>query len=281
MVEPISAAIAGGAVGGFVVKRAVDGLATILGPASEEVALALRRFTEVKLRNVGRVLDAAEQKVDRTQSGDSSVPLRVALRLMDEAAYADDEFVVEYLGGVLASARTPRGRDDRGNTFISLVSQLSTYHLRTHFIFYTELRRVLRGLDVSLGDLDDIHERGRVFVPDSTYLGAMDFSDGEDAGTISNHSLWWLSREDLLGWNPGGSVEYLSSVSHLRDYLFSEPGTVAWPTIPGTELYLWALGRGQQSVDTFLHLPADRDPVGGISIRPGSCRLDDLRTKAT
>jgi|tagenome__1003787_1003787.scaffolds.fasta_scaffold20196535_1 hypothetical protein len=113
------------------------------------------------------------------------------------------------------------------------------------------MRRVLRGLDVSLGDLNKIHERARVFVPDPVYLDAMDFSNDEDSSTISNHSLWWLSREELLGWNPGGSVEYLSSLS------------------------------GHWSANAFLRLPAQHGMVEGIDIRLESCRLDDPRTKTT
>jgi len=216
MVEPVSAAVAGGVLGGYVAKRAADGLGRLLGPAADEAALALGRFTETRLRNVGRVLDAAERKAAGSDAGPGcAVPLRLALRVLDEGSYAEDGLVVEYLGGVLASSRTPRGRDDRGNSFLALVARLSTYHLRMHYILHSEMRRVLHAQRLSLGDLDDIRANGRVFVPRSTYLTAMDYGDGEDADAITNHSLWWLDREQLLGWNPGGSVEYLSGIEDL------------------------------------------------------------------
>jgi hypothetical protein len=244
MVEPISAAIAGGAIGGYLAKRTVDGLARLLGPASDEVARALQRFTEARLRNVGRVIEAAERRSGSNGGDGRVVPLRVALRVLDEGAYAEDDLVVEYLGGVLASSRTGRGRDDRGNTFLSLVSRLSTYHLRTHYVFYTEMRRVLRGLPIELRDLDQVHANGRVFVPHSIYDTAMDYGGDEDPEIISSHSMWWLDREELLGWNPGGSVAYLSSIEGLRDYQFPDSGTVAWPTVPGVEFVPVGLGQG-------------------------------------
>jgi hypothetical protein len=76
MVEPVSAAIAGGAVGGYLVKRAMDGLARLLGPASDEAAQALGRFTATRLRNVGRVIEAAERRSGADSSDDRAVPLR-------------------------------------------------------------------------------------------------------------------------------------------------------------------------------------------------------------
>lgn len=276
MVEPVSAAIAGGAIGGYVAKRATDGLARLLGPASDEAAQALQRFTQSRLRNVGRVIEAAERRSGLDDRDERTVPLRVALRVLDEGAYADDDLVVEYLGGVLASSRTRRGRDDRGNTFLSLVSRLSTYHLRTHYVFYTEMNRVLRGLDIELRDLDQVNASGQVFVPHSVYDAAMDYGDDEDQEIISSHSMWWLAREELLGWNPGGSVEYLSSIEHLHTYRFREGGTIAWPTIPGVELYMWALGKGQLKVSDYLRLDLTNSTVPDIEIPPRSCRLSDL-----
>jgi len=277
MVEPVSATV----IGGYLAKKTVDGLGRLLGPAGSEAGRALQRFTEVRLRNVGRVIENAERKTEAQHGADGAVPLSVALRVVDEGGYAEDAMVVEYLGGVLASARTPRGRDDRGSTFLALISRLSTYHLRTHYVFYTEIRRLLQGQNIHLGDLDEIHDHGRVFVPHSVHQAALDFDDTEDADAILDHTMWWLDREQLLGWNPGGSVEYLSTRPELASYTFPAAGTIAWPTVPGAELYLWALGQGQHGLHTFLNPTHLDPPLPGIHIPSGSHRLADLNTHSS
>jgi len=61
--------------------------------------------------------------------------------VFDEGKYCEDDLSKEYFAGVLASSRTKDGKDDRGMTNAKLVSNLSSYQIRTHYIFYTLLRR--------------------------------------------------------------------------------------------------------------------------------------------
>jgi hypothetical protein len=276
VVEPVSAALAGGAMGMYVAKKVTDGLAKLLGPSADEVAQALQRFTETKLRNVGRVVEAAERKTSSCAEGGGAVPLRVALRVLDEGAYADNDLVVEYLGGVLASSRTPGGRDDRGNTFIALVSRLSTYQLRTHYIFYSEFQRLLHGQQIELRDADEVDASGQIFVPHTVWHEAMDYGRGEDPLIIGSSTMWWLRREQLLDWGGDGDPAYLESISRYQNYSFPESGTIALPTIPGVELYLWALGKGHLHSRDFLTISVADSAIPGIDIGSQTYRLEDL-----
>ena len=144
MVEPVSAAI----VGSYALQKVSSGLTRLVGPAADEVAEALRRFTARKLENVSRVVENANSKVPSGAVG--TIPERIAFRMMEEGSYSDDPLVVEYLGGVLASSKSPQGRDDRGNTMTALVARLSTYHLRVHYILYSEAQRLLCDRDINL-----------------------------------------------------------------------------------------------------------------------------------
>jgi hypothetical protein len=76
----------------------------------------------------------------------------------------------------------------------------------------------------------------------------------------------------------GGPVADL--VEDLTGYRFPEGGVVAWPTIPGVELYLWAMGNGQAAVDTFLS-SGPCPTVEGIDIPPRTQRLAELAAGLT
>lgn len=84
-------------------------LSRLVGPAADEVAEAFRRVTSYRLRNVGRIKDNAEAKLGKDLDSPGSVPSRLGFQLLNEGSYSDDEIVVEYLGGVLASSSESRG----------------------------------------------------------------------------------------------------------------------------------------------------------------------------
>jgi hypothetical protein len=194
----------------------------------------------------------------------------VEFRVFEEGSYSDDPIVVEYLGGVLASSRTAIGRDDRGNTLTALVARLSTYYLRSHFIFYSEFHRLLAGTDVNLHDIEVRDEQARMWMPMESYFKAMDFGEGEDPIALWTNYVYALRREDLIGFDVAGSAPYMQK----RYPNVPGDGLVLRPTIPGMELFVWALGLGQgDTVGTFLEV---RDVhVEGIDLRPTSRLMKD------
>jgi hypothetical protein len=268
VVEPVSAA----AAGAYVVKKMSAGLGRVLGPAADEVAEALRRFTARRLENVGRVVENADAKA----TGDGVVPERVAFRVLDEGSYSDDQLVVEYLGGVLASSRTPLGRDDRGNTWTALVARLSTYHLRTHYIMYSAAQRLLHGRKINLQDASEAQSQARVWMPFDVYIAAMEFNEAEDGAAMMANSLWALSREGLIGSMASGSVEKLKENSHPW---IPADGIVYGLTVPGIELFMWAAGRGQGYV-TRDFLGVDPFVIDGIDVPDGARLVHELPNPA-
>jgi hypothetical protein len=72
--------------------------------------------------------------------------------ILENGAWCEEELQVEYFGGVLASSRTGISRDDRGAYFTSLISRLSTYQLRSHYIFYHLFKKIFDGEDINIHD---------------------------------------------------------------------------------------------------------------------------------
>lgn len=112
---------------------------------------AAARLSAKRAQNVARILDKAAAK-----AGDLSLPGavhdRVTNAILQDGSYCDDELMAEYLGGLLASGRTPSGKDDRAIAWISLVSDMSALQIRAHFLLYREWAIRLGGrTDLNLG----------------------------------------------------------------------------------------------------------------------------------
>jgi hypothetical protein len=72
-------------------------LSRVFGPSADAPGQALGRGTEFRLRNIGRIVEKADQKLGDRADGPGSVPLRVIGTILDEGSYCDDELIVEYL----------------------------------------------------------------------------------------------------------------------------------------------------------------------------------------
>ena len=162
--------------------------------------------------------------------------------VLEEGPFCDDELGAEYFGGVLASSRTAAGRDDRGACLVGLVGRLSTYQIRSHFIFYSAVHALYQGSTENIGVVGGRH-RLRTFIPFGTYLGAMDFDADENKNVqgILEHAMFGLSREALIeGPFLYGGADGLRQLYQAAE----EPGIVFAPSALGVELFLWALGKG-------------------------------------
>jgi hypothetical protein len=219
--DPVTTAAliaAGAAVG----SRTVD---KVLGPSAEQLGEILNeRLTEFRARNIGRVIEAAERKGDR----DGTVPPRVAHRLLEDGSYCDDELMAEYLGGVLAGSRTPDGRDDRAVTWSALVTSMSALEVRAHFLIYRAIARKVQGTDVNLWDKPGRHAATLV-------CDAVEFVQTVGSGSgLSSHEVL---PNTIPGLYRLGLVDEYSWGSEIAAELSIRP------TVPGIQLYGWALGR--------------------------------------
>ncbi|TFB66844.1 hypothetical protein [Cryobacterium sp. Hz9] len=142
MIDPIALKAAAQGVRSF---GAV--LDKFLGPTAEEMGKDLLD-SYTRRRNVRRVAARAVERSSLEADGtipDGAIPARVAAELFDKAQWADDEFVAEYLSGVLASARTAEGRNDSGVSWTALVGRLSSDQLALHWAIYSGFQQRVRG----------------------------------------------------------------------------------------------------------------------------------------
>ena len=107
-VEPVSAAA--GAVLGAAERAGI--VQNLLGPISKSIE---ENWGErYRQRNLARPVRKGARRAGSQLSEPGGVHPRVAHRILEEGSYVEDEVMLEYLAGILAAARTPDGRDDRG-----------------------------------------------------------------------------------------------------------------------------------------------------------------------
>jgi hypothetical protein len=230
----------------------------LLGPTLDMVGTeVLPGLTERGLHNLGRVLHNAYDKLGTQKDEPGSVPPRVLRAILDEAPYASDEVVAEYMGGVLASSRSGVTRDDRGVAYLALISGLSTYDLRLHYIGYATAQRLLQGRELDLGDMPTVEEQAKLFIPEDSLAASMAFTDDEDPREIMDASVVALAKEELIlstEWGIGGP----EAMNHFLP-LAGRSGWVFAPSPYGIGLYVWA--HGQRSLTTFLKGEFVADPL--------------------
>jgi hypothetical protein len=118
----------------------------ILGPTAEYIGEGIKSWTEKRVANVQNIFRIAADRLGDDINKSGSVPPRVLKGILDEGSFCDDPLTAEYFGGVLASSRSNASRDDRGITFLSVITTLSPYQVRSHYIFYTLFRHFYKGL---------------------------------------------------------------------------------------------------------------------------------------
>jgi hypothetical protein len=178
--DPLTA-IGGALVGGKVVEK-------ILGQTADYVGKGVLSWTQGRVENVRNIFAAAQRRLGDKIDTPGSVPPRVLAGIINEGSYYDDPLATEYLGGVLASSRTEVSRDDRGASFLSLVTALSAYQLRTHYILYRILKDTYVQDDLNLYD-PETRQKLKTAIPLNVYFEAMDFASGESADSLPWQSI--------------------------------------------------------------------------------------------
>lgn len=234
--------ILGSAVGGAKVVE------KILGPTSEYIGEHLKEWTKKKVENTAGIFKNAEKKLGHALDETGKVPPKVLKGILEEGAWCEEEIQVEYFGGALASSRTGVSRDDRGASFISLISRLTTYQLRTHYLFYKLVKRHFTGNSVNMNDGNEWSDL-EIFIPIETFYDAMDFTkeEAENWETFLSHVMWGLNKEDLITGFSWGSKDVMKKSFICAD----SNGIIFQPTKMGIELFMWAFGYGQKNPNDF------------------------------
>jgi hypothetical protein len=227
-----------------------DIIIKMLGPTADYVGNGIKDFASKRVENIQNIFLNASKKLGNKIEIDGGIHPKVLQGTLNEGSYANDSLSIEYFGGVLASSRSGISRDDRGAFFISLISRLSTYQLRLHYIFYHAIKQNFDGDDVNWS-ISGNRGKLRLYFPFTAYENCMDFikEEKEKGGILFDHSINGLIREELIDpWFQSGSVE------HLMPYLptIIEPGFILQPNRLGFELFYWAYGKGQENPRDFL-----------------------------
>jgi hypothetical protein len=121
-IEPVAHAI----------DSSVEGIGKFLGrivnPSADEIGLILEdQFKWIRTKNAINIA----RKTDKLLIGQGGIgakrtPLRIAMRVLQEGSWIDNDDLQDMWAGLLASSCTESGTDDSNLIFITLLSQLTS-----------------------------------------------------------------------------------------------------------------------------------------------------------
>jgi hypothetical protein len=243
MIDPgTGLTILGSAIGGAKVVE------KILGPTTEYIGEQLKEWTLKKVTNTANIFKNAEKKLGDKINEQGKVPPKILKSILEDGAWCEEELQVEYFGGVLASSRSGISRDDRGAYYSALISRLSTYQLRTHFLLYQIVKELFDNQKINIHDGNNCRDL-EVFLPFETFYDAMDFTqeEGKNWLSILSHTIWGLNKEELLAHFSWGNHDHIKKKFPQA----KTAGIIVQPTKIGTELFMWAYGYGQLDTSSF------------------------------
>ncbi|MCX6501662.1 MAG: hypothetical protein NT132_04520 [Microbacterium sp.] len=181
----------------------LDAAKRLLGPSLDMLGDGIKSGLVNRKSNVHKVAERADAKADTSQPG--AIPPRVASEVFDKAQWAEDEFVAEYLSGMLASARTLAGIDDSAVSWTALVGRLSSDQLRLHYALYSAVRGKVVGQKVE--NLSD-WESKPVFVGYMDLITKVLAWDGDTFQARVIEAGVGLEREGLIDTLAHGSTGF-------------------------------------------------------------------------
>lgn len=244
--NPPMAEIVGAAVGESVSRDAEGVLTKLLGPTAEVMGDQIKGWY-VRRFNVGRVVDRASSRANTDDEG--AIPPRVVDEVLSKAQWAENEFLAEYLSGVLASGRTSDGEDDSSIPWSSLVGRMSSDQLALHWVVYSGFQGVIE--DVESVDFW-AHARSQLAVDVVHLLSVLGWPIGQGGINRLYEAAYALQREGLLTQISHGQGKYLRDEvtwTRGRDFLEGMPYITFAPTQHGVGLFLRAIGFAHEWFD--------------------------------
>jgi hypothetical protein len=249
----------------------------LLGPTAGYIGGGIKNWTENRVNNISRILKSATDRLGARLDEPGRVPPRVLKEILDDGSFCDDELTAEYFGGVLASSRSSVPRDDRGLTFLGVVSNLSAYQVRSHYVFYTLFKKHYNG-----DRFKTVYPSGngpyhKIYIPYGVYAAAMDLQEGENVEEVAAHSLFGLDRHRLIFEFAYGPVEEEILGWYREQYPdldAPKDGIIVGLSPFGAELFSWVHGRSDfQSVNDFSDPGVTYEAPAGITVPEGSLKL--------
>jgi len=249
-----------------------DLIVKLLGPTAEYLGDELQTFTQKRIENIKRIFKNAEEIAGDDLDEEGSIPPRVLKGVINEGSYINERLSSEYFGGVLASSRSQISRDDRGSTYISLLSRMSVYQIRTHYVFYKLVKEIFDGETGDPLNSQQTRSNLKVYLPISTYCEAMGFDQNEyeDRWTILSQSFHGLLRENLIDDKIFSLGPAKQLKKHHKDA--EEEGIIFIPSTYGIELFSWAHGYNNLPTNQFLNPEVSFNTLEKISLTSNYCR---------
>lgn len=241
----------------------------ILGPTAEYLGEGLKEFTEKSINNIKRIFVNAKEKLGDRIDQPGRVSPKVLKGILQEGSFCEDELSAEYFGGVLASSKSNIIRDDRGAAFIALLSRLTTYQIRSHFIFYHVIKQLFNGENLKPNFPED-RIAMETFISINEYIEGMEFSEKENQGEIFVHVMNGLEREFLIE-----PIFHSGPARRLTEFWkdVKEPGIIFTPSAYGVELFMWGYGYGAVHISKFLNTNIKFPLEAKISIPKNAVRI--------
>lgn len=249
----------GTAIGtGLALFGAKDLIGKILGPSADYLGNETAGLTKKGVENVKRIFSYTTKLLGEKINDPGGVNPKVLKLILNEGYFCEDEVSSQYFAGVLAASRSEDLKDDRGSYYLGILSRLTSYQIKGHYVLYT-WRRMTTGLFKPRSlkidgptDKDNVNE-----IPMKSFAKSMNFSKDNDFEIITPHIINGLRGEGLIS---RGSVTRFRSVDRNYCILFETSSL-------GDELYYWAHGLGNVPVETFL-TESKFPKIDGIDIAP-------------
>ncbi|MBY0554352.1 hypothetical protein K2P97_07480 [bacterium] len=235
----------------------------ILGPTADYLGNGLKDLTEKRLNNIGRIFSKAEKKIGENINSKESVPPRILKEILEEGSFVDDELSAEYFAGILASSRSGTDRDDRTISALKQIETMSTYEIRSHYLFYTYVRKAFMGGEYQISKEADKFE---LFVPMNTYLAGMEIAGAENSNLVLSHSIVGLNNRNLIQNYSYGSKDFISKTNY-KDA--DTNGIVFTPTPLGAQLFLLANGVKDRHENELIIESLSLTEIPGVKIEIG------------
>jgi len=192
--------------------------------------------------NIKKVIIIARKLLPDNLNRPMRIPNKTLKEVIGGCEYLNDRISSQYLAGILASSATEVGRDNRGANLARITTGLSSYQLRTHYLVYSTVSKLLSGHSSASVGWNAYRHNLKIFMPYPGYISAMGFFESEWKNIqIWEHIFFGLHSRSLIDtpWSYG-------SVGTAQG------GITCTPSAVGAELFLWAFGISDKSIDYLL-----------------------------
>jgi len=233
----------------------------VCGPTAKYLGGEFCSYTEKGMENLKRVFLHAHKKLSPTRQQTGQVPPRILKTALSESYFCEDELTAEYLGGILASSKGSASRDDRGLTYLAVLSSMSTYQIRVHYLIYSAIILSDELPSKKHSDHWFHEEQVTVLITEEDIIRSMEYSETEDHDAIIYHCFLGLEAKGLC---LGGT----KLVTEIPTESCDVPFRYVYPTRFGVDLFMWGLGLGVSDTVSFLDKDFQKQFTSLFDLRP-------------